>query len=375
MQDVTYTELIILEYRDRTELADGKHDGKINMQDVTQIELVILGKEKEITIVDATGDAVTINKPVERILVMFKNHLDIVQILDVEDSVVAVCEWAKENPEAHPGLSELPSVGHWYRPDYEAVLTVNPDLIIPLVGIEDGKVAAWSMGKIDAIRDNVPSAVVLVLPLDQDRSGGASFVENFRTLGYILSRVDEADEFVDWYEGVIESIESETGALSEGEKTSYFMMHGHDYTYPYPYMSSVTGGRNIVPTHGTIDVEWIIDQNPEVIIREAYQAVPCQGYSCDDPSAMASVREEIMNRAEFAEVTAVTTGRVYVLAAENMLCGPCHILTIPYMAKWFHPELFEDLDPQAIHQEYITRFKRMDYDLEEHGVFVCPGDE
>ncbi|MEA1906036.1 MAG: hypothetical protein U9N12_03645, partial [Euryarchaeota archaeon] len=44
MQDVTYTELIILEYRDQTELSDAKHDGKINMQDVTQIELVILGR-------------------------------------------------------------------------------------------------------------------------------------------------------------------------------------------------------------------------------------------------------------------------------------------------------------------------------------------
>ena len=32
MRDVTYTELIILEYRDQTELADGKYDGKINMQ-------------------------------------------------------------------------------------------------------------------------------------------------------------------------------------------------------------------------------------------------------------------------------------------------------------------------------------------------------
>ncbi|MBC2764288.1 MAG: hypothetical protein HF970_13310, partial [ANME-2 cluster archaeon] len=39
MQDVTYTELIILEYRDQTELADAKHDNRINMQDVTQIEL------------------------------------------------------------------------------------------------------------------------------------------------------------------------------------------------------------------------------------------------------------------------------------------------------------------------------------------------
>jgi len=46
MQDVTYTELIILEYRDETELSDAKHDGKINMQDVTQIELVIIGKRE-----------------------------------------------------------------------------------------------------------------------------------------------------------------------------------------------------------------------------------------------------------------------------------------------------------------------------------------
>ncbi len=42
------------------------------------------------------------------------------------------------------------------------------------------------------------------------------------------------------------------------------------------------------------------------------------------------------------------------------------------MAKWFHPELFEDLDPQAIHQEYVTEFQGLDYDLSEHGVFVYP---
>ena len=34
MQDVTYTELIILEYRDRTELSDAKYDDRINMQEV-----------------------------------------------------------------------------------------------------------------------------------------------------------------------------------------------------------------------------------------------------------------------------------------------------------------------------------------------------
>jgi iron complex transport system substrate-binding protein len=42
------------------------------------------------------------------------------------------------------------------------------------------------------------------------------------------------------------------------------------------------------------------------------------------------------------------------------------------MVKWLYPELFVDLDPEAIHQEYLTRFQGLDYDLDTHGVFVYP---
>jgi len=45
---------------------------------------------------------------------------------------------------------------------------------------------------------------------------------------------------------------------------------------------------------------------------------------------------------------------------------------IAYTAKWFYPELFEDLDPKAIHQRYLTEFQKFDYDVYEHGVFVYP---
>ncbi|RCV65843.1 iron complex transport system substrate-binding protein [Methanophagales archaeon] len=41
-----------------------------------------------------------------------------------------------------------------------------------------------------------------------------------------------------------------------------------------------------------------------------------------------------------------------------------------YWAKWFHPELFSELDPQDIHQQYLTDFLGIDYDLDEHGVFA-----
>jgi iron complex transport system substrate-binding protein len=48
------------------------------------------------------------------------------------------------------------------------------------------------------------------------------------------------------------------------------------------------------------------------------------------------------------------------------------VIGFAYIAKWLYPDLFEDLDPKALHQEYLTRFLKLDYDLDERGVFVYP---
>ena len=42
------------------------------------------------------------------------------------------------------------------------------------------------------------------------------------------------------------------------------------------------------------------------------------------------------------------------------------------MAKWLHPEIFQDLDPQEIQQEYLNKFQGIDYDLNKYGAFVYP---
>ena len=43
-----------------------------------------------------------------------------------------------------------------------------------------------------------------------------------------------------------------------------------------------------------------------------------------------------------------------------------------YCAKWFHPDLFEEFDPEASHQEYVDRFlTNIDYDVKK-GAFVYP---
>jgi len=39
-----------------------------------------------------------------------------------------------------------------------------------------------------------------------------------------------------------------------------------------------------------------------------------------------------------------------------------------YLAKWFHPDLFKDIDPEAVHRELLQKF----FGLEPDGVYVYP---
>jgi hypothetical protein len=110
-------------------------------------------------------------------------------------------------------------------------------------------------------------------------------------------------------------------------------------------------------------------RNPEVIVKQGY-ARGKYGYNVDDVTWLRDIRDEIAGRPELANVSAVKDERGYVILKE--LTGGKHFIAIAYMAKWFYPDLFEDLDPQAIHQKYLTEFQGLDYDLDEQGVFVYP---
>jgi len=93
-----------------------------------------------------------------------------------------------------------------------------------------------------------------------------------------------------------------------------------------------------------------------------------------DISEFEDTRGEVMSRKVLQYVPAVKEGRVYVIAVHLLSffgdSGCRSFIQLAYQAKWFQPELFEDLDPKAIHQEYLTRFQGLDIDLDENGVFV-----
>ena len=142
-------------------------------------------------------------------------------------------------------------------------------------------------------------------------------------------------------------------------------------------MFEVTGAINIAADleqqWTQVDPEWLLEQNPEVIMVDRF--FPSRGgvfgFDVDDPAVAEALRNEIMGMTGFEGSDAGANGRVYLFEGALMV-SPRFAVGMAYWAKWLHPDLFAGLDPQAIYQEYLTSFMRIDYDLSEHGVFVYP---
>ena len=374
MQDVTYTELIILEYRDETELSDAKYDGKINMQDVTQIELVILGREKELTVEDDFGEAVTLRLPIEDFTYHGHNAFvyETLRAIGVADRIVGITDrFVKEGSYQYsekffPELIGLTNIGLLKSPDYEVINELKP-----------GAVITDEERYLD--REKLPDIPVIALDVKP-----AQFTENTRKYGYIFGKIEEAGEYISWRNGLEDEIKERTAGLSDDEKPLVYLgyykpgttscaVYGKDHHRSYPV--HVAGGANLGDEISgsvslTVDPEWIIERNPDVVIL-LISSLQQVGYDVDDPSDLAALREEFMNRPEFAAVNAAQTGDVYVVTFPMMIVGGgSSILASAYYAKWLQPDAFEDMDPQAVHQEYLDRFQTIDFDVKEHGVFV-----
>ena len=378
MRDFTYTARIILEIEDETTLADADYGGDVNVGDMTQIGLIILGREKELTLIDSGGRIVTVEKPLERIVVTFRQALELIRTVKLEpDRVVGVESLVQSSGGPpywsnykifFPEYQDKPTVGLIWTPDVEAILNLYPDVVFVI-----------DSPKLDACQDVLESAGITVIRV----YGGVwegDITDEAKKFAYIFDKHDEADEFIEWYRDVMNSIEETVEEIPEEDKPTVYFESGTKWNAADESRAHVgsAGGKNIFEEGGMIEAEAVADRNPDIIVTIVWKSSG-SGYDMDagDTAKLDEIRDELMSRKELEHVKAVEDKRVYVISGYIIKWGPtsgCRgFLQIAYMAKWFHhPELFTDLDPKAIHQEYLTRFQQLDYNLDEKGVFVYP---
>jgi iron complex transport system substrate-binding protein len=365
-KDAAYIDGVIKGTNAPTDLSDANYDGTVDEEDIAQIKRIIDGDETNLTIIDSSDKIITIRKPVEKI-VSRPQGCEVIKILKCENKVVGVEDLVNERDVFYPDLSKLPSVGSMSNPDYETIIGLRPDIVL------------WTCSFVPEMESQLESTNISVVRLDLYRP--VKLISEIKLLGYILDAEDEANEFINWYNGYMNLIKQRTDELSDEDKTRVYFEMFRDYMtitdgYGPDIMVSIAGGENLASSLGkpdssiTVDNEWVINQNPDVIVK-AVSSIPC-GYSEDDFADMTSTRDSILKRDGAGAISAVTAERVYLLPWGELVVTPRSVVGTAYFAKWFHPELFADIDPEAIHQEYLTRFQRLDYDLNEHGVFVYP---
>ena len=368
--DVTYIEGVVKGELQPTYLSDADGDGSVTESDVEQVLKIINGTEEQIILIDDANRTVEIDMPVDSVVPLVDRDAKILGVLKAQDLAVAVSSNIKESKEYRitlPGLTELEAVGSWTEPDLEKLLEIQPDLLI----------AYSSSAK--AINDSVGNRVAVL-------SFGSSTPETTRDellkLSYVLNRRENADVyFNEFHNKYLSIIADRISGLSDDDRPGVYVEASSQPYKTYNKNSVVqklvdlAGGRHIFSdldgsgAFATLDAEEIIKRNPDVIIK--YAEKNDSGYEVIDTIKMQALRDEILGRPELAEVSAVKSGQVYVMSS-YLSYGTDYPALLMYWSKWLHPDIFADMDPEAIHREYLDCFTEKDYQPNELGSFVYP---
>jgi iron complex transport system substrate-binding protein len=134
------------------------------------------------------------------------------------------------------------------------------------------------------------------------------------------------------------------------------------------------GGRNVASdlklnmTTGEVGAEWVLAQNPDFIFLDFMG-----GDRSGPEKTKEDVKTELMKIIEerstegFSNFTAVKDNHIYVVN-RDFVSGPRWVIGHVYIAKWLHPDIFEDLSPDEMNKEYLKEFQG----IELEGTWVYP---
>ncbi|OPY50128.1 MAG: Cobalamin-binding protein precursor [Methanosaeta sp. PtaU1.Bin112] len=321
---------------------------------VTLFLLTLSCCAETVTITDFTGQDVEVNSPTNKTVSLSGAASEILWALDGGKSMVG----RSASSNFPPALENVTIVGkHSNAPDLELIMELKPELVIAdtMFSEEDRKVLE---------EDGI--AVVVERFIDPFRT--LQVIEN---LGKALGKEERASELSGQLKGYQDLVKERTSGIKQEDRPTVFFewlgkpYHSASNGTSYDNFIDFAGGVNLAANESTdypdVSPEWVIENDPDIILHILGSS---KDYSQED---LKKWREEIMSRPELQNLKAVKEGRVYVLSG-TVATGVRSAIGELYLAKWLHPQLFEDMDPQSVHRELIKEF----YGLELEGAYGFP---
>lgn len=312
-------------------------------------------KETTITLIDGVGRNVAVQLPVDRIVTLNSGITELLYALDVGDKVIG-----RDGNSIFPDqVKAKPVVGSSsYDPNVELLLELHPDLVLAddMLFYNQEALGKLEAAAIPVIIDN-PTNITRIKPL-------------ITNLGRILQAEDKAEEIIAFIEQYEKTIRERVNSIPINERPSVYI----EWWAPWQSFAKGSAGNEIIFDAGGVNIaaeirdpapvlspEFVVERNPDIILRMA----PSEARG--NLTAINTVRNEILNRPELQATKAIRNGRVYIYDPV-LFEGLRYPVGLLYWAKCFHPELFADMNPEAIHAQLVRKY----FGCELEGIYFYP---
>lgn len=274
--------------------------------------------------------------------------------------------------ERFPAAKAVPMIGAAASADFsvEQALELDVDVLVVTLGFYD-KIRE------SGIIDTLEKAGVPTVFVDFRERPTQNTVPSILLLGRIFAKEVQAQAFADYYMAQMRRVYNVTAALKGNERPTVFAERaaGLDPSvccntfgnFNFGEFVAEAGGFNLGTKYftgvsGVLNPEALVVEDPDYVLvtganwsgSNPGNLAVWLGYDADPVKAKVQLKG-LMQRTGFPELKAVKTNKVMAVY-HQFYQSPYHFVAVQALAKWLHPDKFEDLDPHATFQELHKRF-------------------
>ncbi len=374
--------------------ADANKDGIIDSKDVEQIDAIVNGTATHLWFLDGVGNDRDMDiGDIKRIGCEYYATTEAMLILGQADNIVAVDNAPYQYLDFYFTESQKQNVTNMLNvstPDYGFLNSLDLDVLLVF-----SPTASY-----EAKQEKIVDTDVLYLGLynpDLTNTSKSSFIQGMLKAGYIFGAVDRAEGYTNWIIEYRDKMLNISNSISDEDKpvvamtnyTNQYFENGTSNTLstysisdPLGQAIVLAGGKNILDV---LDIE-VSGYSFKVGIDALFEGSPVDYFFCHnvkytygnltntstpDHGYLVDDYTQIKDATETAtEKDLVTDESISLIAGDFRNGCTGGVLLAAYVGNIINPELYKDIDPIAMHNEYVEWLGIEGYDLKEHGVFI-----
>lgn len=338
------------------------------------------------TVTDLLGRQVQVRLPVRRVILGEGRQLYLMAALDTDNPLQRIVGWRKDmiqaDPDTYaayrakfPSIDQIPTFGGFEDGSFnlEQAMALKPDMVLLNIEAQRAAADARYIEKLGAL--GIPVAYI-----DFRHNPVENTEPTMRLFGKLFGKEQRAEDFIAFRARQIRRV-TDVILAKQPVRPRVFIERIGGYSQDcclsfgnenFGKFVEMAGGSNIAGpiirgTFGQLNPEQVIAASPQHVVVtsanwEAY--VPGGSWIGVGPGAdLAEAQRKLQaypKRAAYTGTQAVQD-RAFHAIWHQFYNSPYQFVAIQQLAKWLHPALFKELDPDASFRELHERFLPVPY--------------